>query len=90
MRPSGRRVSLRETIAASSRTAWEPIELVRTRPVPRPRPVTMVVDVSELMRPYATAYLHLMHALAGSNVLVHVPEGVAVLEAGAEVEVWML
>jgi molybdopterin molybdotransferase len=33
---------------------------------------------------------HLMHALAGSNVLVHVPEGVAVLEAGAEVEVWML
>ncbi|WP_104042792.1 molybdopterin molybdotransferase MoeA [Arthrobacter sp. ZGTC412] len=33
---------------------------------------------------------HLMHALAGSNVLVHVPEGVAALTAGAEVEVWML
>lgn len=33
---------------------------------------------------------HLMHALAGSNVLVHVPEGVADLGAGAEVEVWML
>jgi molybdopterin molybdotransferase len=33
---------------------------------------------------------HLMHALAGSNVLVHVPQGVAVLAAGAEVEVWML
>ena len=33
---------------------------------------------------------HLMHALAGSNVLVHVPEGVAALAAGAEVEVWML
>jgi molybdopterin molybdotransferase len=33
---------------------------------------------------------HLMHALAGSNVLVHVPQGVAALEAGAEVEVWML
>ena len=64
VRPSGRRVSLRETIAASRRTAWEPIELVRTRPVPRPRPVTMVVDVSESMRPYATAYLHLMHVLA--------------------------
>jgi molybdopterin molybdotransferase len=31
-----------------------------------------------------------MHALAGSNVLVHVPEGVAALAAGAEVEVWML
>ncbi|WP_236557493.1 molybdopterin molybdotransferase MoeA [Arthrobacter sp. 9AX] len=33
---------------------------------------------------------HLMHALAGSNVLVHVPVGVAGLAAGAEVEVWML
>jgi molybdopterin molybdotransferase len=33
---------------------------------------------------------HLMHALAGSNVLVHVPQGVAALQAGAEVEVWML
>ena len=33
---------------------------------------------------------HLMHALAGSNVLVHVPVGVAALAAGAEVEVWML
>lgn len=33
---------------------------------------------------------HLMHALAGSNVLVHVPAGVAALAAGQEVEVWML
>ncbi|MGX5717615.1 molybdopterin molybdotransferase MoeA [Arthrobacter sp. MAHUQ-56] len=33
---------------------------------------------------------HLMHALAGSNVLVHVPEGVSALAAGDEVEVWML
>ena len=33
---------------------------------------------------------HLMHALAGSNVLVHIPEGVTELGAGEEVEVWML
>ena len=33
---------------------------------------------------------HLMHALSGSNVLVHVPAGVTELAAGAEVEVWML
>lgn len=33
---------------------------------------------------------HLMHALAGSNALVHVPEGVDALAAGDEVEVWML
>ena len=33
---------------------------------------------------------HLVHALAGSNALVHVPEGVTELAAGDEVEVWML
>ncbi|MDQ0826505.1 molybdopterin molybdotransferase [Arthrobacter sp. B2I5] len=33
---------------------------------------------------------HLMHALAGSNVLVHVPAGVTELADGDEVEVWML
>ncbi|HKU04117.1 MAG TPA: gephyrin-like molybdotransferase Glp [Arthrobacter sp.] len=33
---------------------------------------------------------HLMHALAGSNVLLHVPVGVTELAAGDEVEVWML
>ncbi|MET3173487.1 UNVERIFIED_ORG: molybdopterin molybdotransferase [Arthrobacter sp. UYCu721] len=33
---------------------------------------------------------HLMHALAGSNSLVHVPAGVSALAEGDEVEVWML
>ncbi|MEZ2391074.1 gephyrin-like molybdotransferase Glp [bacterium RCC_150] len=33
---------------------------------------------------------HLIHALANSNALVHVPEDVTELDAGAEVEVWML
>lgn len=33
---------------------------------------------------------HLMHALAGSNALVHVPEGKAALNEGDEVEVWTL
>jgi molybdopterin molybdotransferase len=33
---------------------------------------------------------HLVHALARSNALVHVPEGTAALPGGAEVEVWML
>lgn len=61
--PSGGPVALRETINASRRTGWEPVELRRTRPVPRPRTVTMVVDVSRSMQPYATAYLHVMHAL---------------------------
>ena len=65
--PGGRRIALRETIARSRRTGWEPVELSRSRPVLRPRPVTMLVDVSESMRPYATAYLHVMRALARSG-----------------------
>jgi uncharacterized protein with von Willebrand factor type A (vWA) domain len=65
--PRGRSVALRETIAASRRTGWEPVELRRTRAVRRPRPVTMVADVSASMQPYATAYLHLMRALARSG-----------------------
>ena len=63
----GRRIALRETIARSRRTGWEPVRLSRSRPVLRPRPVTMLVDVSESMRPYATAYLHVMRAIARSG-----------------------
>ena len=33
---------------------------------------------------------HLVSALARSNALIHVPEGIADLATGAEVEVWML
>jgi uncharacterized protein with von Willebrand factor type A (vWA) domain len=65
--PSGRRVALRETVAASRRTGWEPLRLARTRPVLRPRPLTMVTDVSASMQPYASTYLHLMRALARSG-----------------------
>lgn len=65
--PSGRRVALRETIAASRRTGWEPLRLSRTRPVRRPRPLVVVTDVSASMQPYAAAYLHLMRALARSG-----------------------
>ena len=65
--PSGRRVALRETIAASRRTGWEPVRLTRTRPVRRPRSLVVVTDVSASMQPYALAYLHLMRALARSG-----------------------
>jgi uncharacterized protein with von Willebrand factor type A (vWA) domain len=64
---AGRRVELRETMAASRRTAWEPVELSRSRPARRPRTVTMVADVSQSMQPHTTAYLHLMRALARSR-----------------------
>ncbi|HWT33900.1 MAG TPA: hypothetical protein VN107_09045 [Microbacterium sp.] len=33
---------------------------------------------------------HLLHAYALADALVHVPVGVGSLEAGAEVEVWLI
>lgn len=64
VRPTGPRVALRETIAAARRTGWEPMELLRHRPVRRPLSLTVVCDVSQSMQPYSTAYLHLMRAFA--------------------------
>jgi uncharacterized protein with von Willebrand factor type A (vWA) domain len=60
---AGRHVALRPTIAASRRTGWEPLELVRVRPVRRPRKVVMLCDVSASMQPQIAAYFHLMRAL---------------------------
>ena len=62
--PTGRRVALRPTIARARRTAWEPVAIVRERPVRRPRRVVLLCDVSESMRAQAAAYLHLMRAFA--------------------------
>jgi len=62
--PGGRRIALRPTIARARRTAWEPVIVVRERPVRRPRRVVLLCDVSESMRAQATAYLHLMRAFA--------------------------
>ncbi|MFF0815433.1 VWA domain-containing protein [Rhodococcus sp. NPDC003318] len=62
--PSGRRIALRETIARSRRTGWEPMRIVRTRPVVRPRRVVVVCDVSRSMLPFVDDCLHLMRAAA--------------------------
>lgn len=62
VRSSGHRVALRETIAASRRTGWEPMELKYYHHVKRPLTVTLVCDVSQSMQSYSTAYLHLMRA----------------------------
>ena len=64
VRPSGRHLALRETIAASRRTGWEPMELKRYEQVRRPLTVTLLCDVSQSMQGYATAYLHLMRVFA--------------------------
>ncbi|MGF1662726.1 MAG: VWA domain-containing protein [Kineosporiaceae bacterium] len=60
--PAGHRVALRETLARSRRTGWEPVEVVGLDPVRRPRRLVVVCDVSRSMRGYAEAYLHLMRA----------------------------
>ena len=57
-------MSLRPTIGRARRTGWEPVVVVRERPVRRPRRVVLLCDVSESMRAQATAYLHLMRACA--------------------------
>lgn len=64
VRSGGRRVALRETIAASRRTGWEPFELRHHHPVRRPLTVTLLVDVSQSMQSWSSAYLHLMRAFA--------------------------
>lgn len=61
---AGRRTALRPTLARARRTGWEPIELVRTRPVRKHRRVVMLCDVSQSMQSYTAAYLHLMRAVA--------------------------
>jgi uncharacterized protein with von Willebrand factor type A (vWA) domain len=64
VRAGGRRVALRETLAASRHTGWEPFELKHHRPVRRPLTVTLLVDVSQSMQSWSRAYLHLMRAFA--------------------------
>jgi uncharacterized protein with von Willebrand factor type A (vWA) domain len=64
VRPGGPRIALRETAARARRTGWEPVQLVRTGPVRRPRPVVVVCDVSRSMQAHAVPYLHLMRVLS--------------------------
>jgi uncharacterized protein len=64
VRAAGRHVAMRETIAASRRTGWEPFELRHRHPVRRPLTITLLVDVSQSMQSWSSAYLHLMRAFA--------------------------
>ena len=43
---TGRQIAIRPTIAASRRTGWEPIRLVRVKPVEKPRRVVMLCESS--------------------------------------------
>ena len=62
--PAGHRIALRPTIARARRTGWEPIHLVRVKPVRKPRRVVMLCDVSRSMQAQIPAYRVLMHVLS--------------------------
>lgn len=70
--PSGRYLDMRTTLRRSLATDGEPARLGRRRRRIRQRPVTLVVDVSGSMTPYAQALLRFGHALlhAGHRVEV--------------------
>jgi uncharacterized protein with von Willebrand factor type A (vWA) domain len=70
--PSGRYLDMRKTLRRSLATDGEPARLGRRRRRIRQRPVTLVVDVSGSMTPYAEALLRFGHALlhAGHRVEV--------------------
>ena len=61
---TGRRIALRPTLTRARRTGWEPVGLVHSQPVRRPRRIVLLCDVSQSMQAQATAYLHLMRAFA--------------------------
>ena len=56
-------MALRPTIARARRTGFEPVHLVRVRPVRTPRRVVLLCDVSQSMQAQLPAYLLLMRAL---------------------------
>ena len=64
--PAGHRIAVRPTIARARRTGWEPIRLVRVKPVRRPRRVVLLCDVSQSMQAQVPAYRVLMTALAST------------------------
>ncbi|GAB6903634.1 vWA domain-containing protein [Kineosporia succinea] len=60
---TGGRIQLRDTMTRARRTGWDPVELVRATPRPKPRRVLMICDVSQSMQAPSVAFLHLMRAL---------------------------
>jgi uncharacterized protein len=61
----GDRFDLRATVAASHRTAGDPVDRIRRRQRTRPRRLVLLCDISGSMEPYARAYLQLLHSAVG-------------------------
>ncbi|UTI63425.1 VWA domain-containing protein [Paraconexibacter antarcticus] len=60
------------TLRASLRTGGEPVRLVRRAPLPVPRPLVLLVDVSGSMAPYARMLLQYAQAAAAARPRVQV------------------
>jgi hypothetical protein len=69
--PHGRRVDLRATLRASSRTAGELTSIIRKRRVVRPPPLVAICDISGSMARYAQVLLHFLHAVTNDRDRVH-------------------
>ena len=65
--PHGRRLDVRATLRASSRTGGDPSRRVMRRRVERPRRVVLICDVSGSMEPYTRAFLQFLHACVGGT-----------------------
>jgi uncharacterized protein with von Willebrand factor type A (vWA) domain len=61
----GRRLDVRATLRASSRTGGDPSRRILRRRVERPRRVVVICDISGSMEPYTRAFLHFLHACVG-------------------------
>jgi uncharacterized protein with von Willebrand factor type A (vWA) domain len=68
----GSRIDLRRTMRKSLRFGGDPLELAFKKPLHRPQPVILLLDVSGSMRSYARAFLAFAHGLAGRWIDVRV------------------
>ena len=68
----GRGLDLRRTLRRNLAHGMEPLELLKKRRPEKPVNLTLLVDVSGSMKPYARAFLAFARGLAGSEIRVEV------------------
>lgn len=71
VRSSWGKVDWRGTMRAASKTAGEPVHLIRRQPGHRPATMVLLCDISGSMSRYSRVFLHFAHALARSGSHFH-------------------
>src|SRR5215472_3788460 len=103
--PHGQRTDLRATLRQARRTGGHPLRLARRAPLPEPRRLVVLCDISGSMEPYARAMLQLLYCAAGgahaevftfatrltrlTGTLAHVRPGLALHQAGQAAPDWL-